>query len=407
MADVSAELSLIAHDKASDLRRPRKTTTKSSHLLSFEAVTEVSQFVLLEKDWNGLTQQGDRFVSVFLDFAWLKQWVDVFLAPNIRARRLAIIIGRAANGQVAFIAPFQMEHGGGISQLCWMGCPIAQYGDVLAVPEYSSCETIRAAIAFAIKTFKPDLVRLCKVREDSHVTEAVRDGWANALCQDVAREVDFGDAQNFEDYEQRYSSKSRKNRRRLLRRLKERHEVKFRRHEPGDEAAHIALVGLSLKRCWLVERGLKSTALDDGRVDRFIAKLAQEPVSGCCVYSVTCDERLAGIQIGFERNGRLELYLIVFDLAFEKSGIGTLHLENTISDACDSGTKCVDLLAPDAPYKRDWADRGTTVRDYAKPCTVAGHIYTRVYLLGIRKLLKRAQEQLPLRVRKTALRVLR
>ena len=406
MADVAFQFELDQNTVAGTSLAARPATTIQTENLNFEAATTVEQFRELRADWECLARQVSGFTSIFQDFAWLSHWLDSYHRANQSRRQLAIVVGRKASGEVALIAPLQLERRGGFAQLCWMGCPVAQYGDILVVPGWDFDANIHAALAFAIQSFKPDVVRLCKVREDSHLPSVLPDDWA-VLNNDVAFELDFQDAADFAEYEKRYSSKARKNRRRLLRRLNERHQVEFHRHEPGEEAAQIALRGLELKRSWLKKRGLKSSALEDKRVDDLMAALAADPESGCFVYSLRCDDRQAGVQIGFQRNGRVELYLIVFDLEFEKAGVGTLQLEDTFRAICDQGHHCVDLLAPDAAYKREWADREFSVSDYALLCTVAGRAFTTIYLMGLRKLLKQAQERLPLRMRTALLSLLR
>ncbi len=414
MADIALELrfeptTAIDSLAAETLSRPGLTSD-----LRFEAVSDASGFRALQGDWNHLTSQVQGFRSVFQDFNWLSHWLGAYLETGRPGCRLAMVVGRTGSGEIVLIAPFQIERRFGVTELCWMGCPVAQYGDIIVASGWDRNENINAAIRFAVSHYSPDVVRLCKVREDAQIGKALVINQhmpeylhAREIGQDTAFELDFSNASGFADYEKRYSAKSRKNRRRLLRRLTERYDVAFHAHKPGEDAASIALEGLELKRAWLEARGMKSSALEDRSIDRFMACAAADPSSGCRIFSLRCDGQLAGVQIGFERDGRLELFLIVFNLEFEKAGIGALHLEDTFRAYCNQGGHCVDLLAPDAAYKREWADRNMAVTDYAIPCTLAGRAYTSAYLMGLRKLLKSAQDALPLSVRKWALKLVR
>ena len=375
--------------------------------VQLDTVNTLSDFSALADEWALLSQNSTSRVSVFQSFTWLRHWVDSYVSSPGSNHQLAIVTGRAADGRLVLVAPFQLERNGLVAHLCWIGCPVAQYGDVLVSSEYDNAKNIREALSVAIQTFKPDVVGLSKVRDDNRLAKALANGWALELCRDTAHELAFGASDRFSEYEKRYSSKSRKNRRRLLRRLQENHKVEFHQHAPGDQAARIAQAGLELKRAWLKSRGLLSAALNQEVVGDLLISLARDPSSGCAVFSVTCDDRIVGVQLGFQHQGKLELYLIVYDLEFEKSGVGSLHLEDTFREACDRGVAVVDLLAPDAVYKREWADVSMGVRDYARPCSLVGRMYMAIYMIGVRKLLKRAQSMLPLKWRKLAIRLVR
>ena len=382
-----------------------RLATHQISTVHFDTVTTVSDFCALADEWALLTQNCASRVSIFQTYTWLRHWVDTYVSTQSSNHHLAMVTGRAADGRLVLVAPLQLERHGLVTQLCWMGCPVAQYGDVLVSSEYDSAHNIRAALDLAIETFEPDVVGLCKVRDDSRLAKALSDGWAHEVCKDTAHELTFAGAGSFSEYEKRYSSKSRKNRRRLLRRLRESYNVEFHRHAPGVEASRIAQVGLELKRAWLKSRGLLSPALNERAIGDLVTSLARDPSSGCTVFSVTCNDQIVGVQLGFEQRKKLELYLIVYDLEFEKSGVGSLHLEDTIRASCGRGLAGVDLLAPDAAYKREWADVSMVVRDYAKPCSFVGRMYMALYMIGVRKLLKRAQSIVPLPWRKMAIRL--
>ena len=132
---------------------------------------------------------------------------------------------------------------------------------------------------------------------------------------------------------------------------------------------------MELKQAWLKSRGQLSAALNVDVIGDHLISLARGPSSGCAVFSVTCDDRIVGDQLGFHHEGRLELYLIVVcDLEFEKSRVGSLHLEDTFGEVSDRGFAGVDRLAPDAVYERESTDVIMGVRDYAKPCSLVGRM---------------------------------
>ena len=157
----------------------------------FDTVTTVSDFCALADEWALLMQNCASRVSIFQTYTWLRHWVDTYVSTQSSNHHLAMVTGRAANGRLVLVAPLQLERHGLVTQLCWMGCPVAQYGDVLVSSEYDSAHNIRAALDVAIETFKPDVVGLCKVRDDSRLAKALSDGWALELCKDMAHQLAF------------------------------------------------------------------------------------------------------------------------------------------------------------------------------------------------------------------------
>ena len=57
-----------------------------------------------------------------------------------------------------------------------MGFPVGQYEYVLVSSEYDNAQNIHEALSVAIQTFKPDVVGLSKVRDDSRLAKAPSNG---------------------------------------------------------------------------------------------------------------------------------------------------------------------------------------------------------------------------------------
>ena len=66
-----------------------------------------------------------------------------------------------------------------------MGFPVGQYEYVLVSSEYDNAQNIHEALSVAIQTFKPDIVGLSKVRDDSRLAKAPSNGWALQLCKNT------------------------------------------------------------------------------------------------------------------------------------------------------------------------------------------------------------------------------
>jgi CelD/BcsL family acetyltransferase involved in cellulose biosynthesis len=150
----------------------------------------------------------------------------------------------------------------------------------------------------------------------------------------------------------------------------------------------------------LRDRGLLSPALADPRFATFMADVASavDRTTGVKISLLSLNDTPVGIQIGVIAKQRLSLHVIVYDLAYEKSGVGVLHLEHAIAEAYDQGLTAIDLLAPKAEYKMDWADGTTAVIDHAVPISAAGRIYAHLYLGFVREHAKSLVQRLPKRI---------
>ncbi|MEQ1714538.1 MAG: GNAT family N-acetyltransferase [Hyphomicrobium sp.] len=372
--------------------------------LHFELVTERGQFDALEADWTALFSRAGKSSQVFQTFNWNWHWANHYLscAPGgIPGLKLAIVTARRA-GKLVIIWPLVSERMRGITQIFWMGEPVSQYGDVLIDDIPDSLDALRAGWRFLKSHAKGDIVRLRRVRADAAVAPLMAEIGALASNQQTAPYLDLASAETFDAYEQRYSSKARRNRRRHLRRLEEQGEVQFSRLHGGAAARDLAEQALKLKAEWLADRGLVSHAIGDARMTRFFAAAAEaatHPVD-CVVSSLKAQGETAALDVSFACKGRMAVHVIVFNLKYEKAGVGSLLLEQSIRDAYAEGTTTIDLMAPGDNYKLDWADASIDVTDWSRPLTIAGHTYARIYLGLVRGQVKKAMAAMPQSLRR-------
>jgi CelD/BcsL family acetyltransferase involved in cellulose biosynthesis len=372
--------------------------------LTFDLITERAAFDALEADWNALFARAGRSTQVFLTFNWNWHWANHYLASapgGIAGLNLAVVTARRA-GRLVMVWPLVSERVRGITQIFWMGEPVSQYGDVLIDDMDDQLEAMRAGWQFLKSHAKGDIVRLRRVRADATVAPLIAEIGALASNQQTAPFLDLASAKSFTDYEQRYSAKARRNRRRHLRRLEEQSEVTFTRQRGGAVARELAVEALKHKAAWLADRGLVSHAISDQRMSRFFADAAEaasHPVD-CVVSSLKANGETAALDVSFACKGRLVVHVIVFNLKHEKAGVGSLLLEQCIRDAFSEGMTTLDMMAPGDNYKLDWADASVEVTDWSRPLTIAGHTYARIYLGLVRGKVKKAMAAMPQSLRR-------
>jgi len=369
---------------------------------TFALVTERAAFDALEPEWDDLFLRAGRGAQVFQTFNWNWHWCNHYLPDAARSNSsLAVITARRA-GRLVMVWPLVQQRAAGLTQLAWMGEPVSQYGDVLIEDGLGSADLLREAWAFIKAELAPDLARLRKVRDDAAVAPLFAELGGLPTQQLEAPYLDLSSAKDFAAYEQRYAPRSRRNRRRLARRLGERGAMAIERHREGPRARDLATLALSLKRDWLKDRGLVSPALADPRMDAFFADVAEgttHPV-GCQVSALTSDGEAAAIEITVSCKDRTVMHVIVFNLKYEKAGAGVLLLEETIARSFDNGCRVFDLLAPADGYKLDWADAVTGVTHWALPVSHKGWLYARLYLGIARPAVKATLGALPMSLRR-------
>ena len=372
--------------------------------IRIELITARTAFDALEVEWNALFERAGRSAQVFQSFNWNWHWANTYLddAPGgIRGLKLSIVAGRR-NGKLVMLWPLVSERVRGITQIFWMGEPVSQYGDVLIDNIPDALECLRAGWQFLKAHARGDVVRLRRVRADAVIAPLLDEIGALASNKQVAPFLDLTSAADFAAYEQRYSSRSRRNRRRLARRLDEIHVVKFERYKGGAEAAALAVHALDLKTLWLKDRGLVSHAIADPRMRRFFSDAVADPArsTNSVVAALFCNGEPAALEVSFTCKGRLAMHVIVFNLDYEKSGAGVLLLEQGIRDGYADGLTTFDMLAPGDNYKLDWSDATVEVQDWSRPLTLAGQTYARLYLGFVRPRMKAVIGAMPQALRR-------
>jgi CelD/BcsL family acetyltransferase involved in cellulose biosynthesis len=372
--------------------------------LDFNLITDRAAFDALELDWNELFERSGRPTQVFQTFNWNWHWANHYLsgAPGgIEGLKLSIVTGRR-DGRLIMIWPLVSERVRGIRQIFWMGEPVSQYGDIIIDDVPDALDVMRAGWDFLSAHAKGDVVRLRRVRKDAAIAPLMDAIGARITDRQKAPYLDLASAPTYAKYEERYTSRARRNRRRLARRLEEQGTVAFERHYGGPEARALAMKALALKTEWLRQRGLVSHAISDARMARFFSDAAEgkDKSTNCIVSALKSDGEPAALEVSFTCKGRLALHVIVYSLKFEKSGAGVLLMEKSMSDGYLDGIGVYDMLAPGDNYKLDWADDSADVYDWVKPLSLAGFTYARLYLGLLRSRAKHAIEAMPESVRR-------
>ena len=363
-------------------------------------VTTRAGFDALESEWNALFERAGQGTQMFQTFNWLWHWCNHFAGEGSGVH-LSIVTARR-DGRLVLVWPLALERAGLMTKLIWMGEPVGQYGDVVMEESADSLDLLRASWSFLVEETKASVVQLRKVRADAAVAPLMRDLGLIEIEQLTAPYLNLADAPSFAEYEKRYSSSARKNRRRQRRRIEDHGPMRVDFHRGGAVAGELAVAAIALKRAWLRDRGLISPALSDERTVRFFAEVAEahQRPAGCHVVALMSNGKPAALEVGVRAKGRSGTHIIVYDPEFEKHSAGAVLMEDSIRGAFDHGIEAFDLLAPGDGYKLEWADAATGVSTFVAPLNPVGLVYARLYLGLARPALKKLMNLLPISVRR-------
>ncbi|MGQ0457601.1 MAG: GNAT family N-acetyltransferase [Hyphomicrobium sp.] len=360
----------------------------------FEMITSREAFDALEDEWNALFERAGRDIHVFQTFNWNWHWANHFLRTDgatAPGYRLAIVAGRQ-NGRLVAVWPLVQARAHGVTHITWMGDPIGQYGDVLIDALPNADAILREGWAFLSANVSADVMYLRRVRADASIAPLLDAIGAIATDRQVAPFLDLTTASTYERYEERYTARSKRNRRRLARRIADDKAMTFERHDSRADARKLALSAIDFKSQWLKDRGLISGGLSDPRTACFFADVAEarERPVGCILGALNLDGVPAAIDVSIRWKGRVVAHVMAYDLKHEKSGVGALRLEQSLRDSYAHGVEVFDLMAPGDSYKREWADGAVDVVDWAVPLTLKWRAYAHAYLKFARPHLKAA-----------------
>ncbi|MEL7048128.1 MAG: GNAT family N-acetyltransferase [Pseudomonadota bacterium] len=391
---------------------PLPVTSTQPEPVEFEVISSVEAFYDLASDWDELFERCGRPEQLFQKSGWCQAWVETYLHAEHEAAKSArrmpdtslfIVTARRA-GRLVMLWPMARSRVSGLWQLGWLGMPMTQYGDALLDTENSGEEILLNAWSFILANANVSYLHLSNIRATATVAPLLETVGAVKTVVRSAPFMRFKPDVGYDEYMSRFSSRSRKTRRRKQRKLETLGTVTFQEVQPGDTARKAVEDALNAKRKWLHNTGRVGSAIMDTRVDRFFQRIADPDIAnriGTRITEVRVDDTLAASDICFVSDGHLMMHFCVFNNAYEKMSVGQLLLDYSVRIGLEENLTTYDFLAPADQYKLDWADDATDVVDWAYPLNVMGWIWVRGYLGFARERLKSLQAKMPVRIRQT------
>ncbi len=361
--------------------------------LDFELVRSLADLDALRDEWEQLFTRAAQPTQFFQTFHWNRTWCAHFLGDAATAgAEPCILVGRR-HGQTTLIWPLVVRQEFGMRIVKFMGEPVSQYGDILmeGVGDAQALNRLEAAWLHLCDSLAPDAFVLRKVRADSAIAPFLERLKSMIVERQTAPFADLSQVKDYEVFQSRFSKKFRRNCRRQLNRLKENGPITFEVHRGSANARRLATAAIEMKRRWLDDCGIVSTAMADDRTKTFFEAVAEtrEPSSGCRVSAMNIGGKPAAIEVGFLCKGHYFAHIGTFDLSIARLSPGTHQMAETVGHLIATGVDSYDLMAPATEYKKSWADGSIDVCDHVVAISLRGHIVTLVYWQRIRPWLKR------------------
>jgi len=315
-----------------------------------ECVATLGGVDALGPEWAAL-ESATPEATGFQSFAWCRTWLAV-----AGARAAARILCVREQGRLVMLLPLQIERRLGVAIARWIGEPMTQYGDALALPSAARAQWMQAAQAEMARWRDVDLFALTRLRAGGVMSDG--------SCAGEPLSAPFVDLRAARP--RRHKS--------VERRVKKLEAFgPMRLDEAGSPAKRESLTrhALALKRAWLDGKGIYSAGLSNPFSEDFLAALARD---GFLRVNMLCvGGEIGAVDLGFVGGGAYRSLLGCYDERFAEGSPGQALTGRLIARCAEEGLSAYDMLLPADAYKLAWATGETRIEARFIPTSLKGH----------------------------------
>ncbi len=319
--------------------------------LSARTYSTLSAIESLSPEWRAL-EKATPEATGFQSPAWRVCCATGAVKPRIVAVR--------EDGKLVMLLPLQVEALWGVKIACWLGEPLAQYGNALALPGPRRAAWLAVAEA-EIATWKDlDLIAMTRLRVDGVLASA---GARISLANPARYSAPYLDLRV--ESERRHRSVERRQKK-----LLKYGPLRFEIAGGAQERREAASQALAFKRQWLRDRKRFSASLSNPQVGESLLALAEN--GALCAHRLWAGDRLASVEIGVKFGGCYRSLIGAFDTRMAEASPGhalTLHM---IEALAREGVTRFDFLPPADPYKMLFATGSTQMGASYRPLSPRG-----------------------------------
>ncbi len=392
MSDAGLNLRVALEDAG--LQRERTDSAAVESRLPAPEITLVRSLEglpSLAAEWRALERQA-QYRGVFQSFGWTAAWAETY-GKDCNP----LIVTARRGGRLVLVWSLMESMTGPVTVLRWLTDPFSQYGDILADPGEETGPLLDAALQAVRGARIADSIRLRHVRADAAIAP-----WLDGRFRDArfTEHAPFLDLSRFKDeaaYEARYSSTQRKRRKKIRKSLEEDIGPVAFTLLRGSACVPAIAAAIEMKSDWVEARGRQNRILRCPRVVNFLAALSETSSQGfeLVVSEMTAGGRAVSWEIGLRANGVHYAYITSHVGDLTDYSVARLHMDLSQRQALRDGMTAFDLMLPHDAYKDSWSSAATAAHDYHLPLTPRGQIYGRLYLEGLRPVLRDSYYRMP------------
>jgi CelD/BcsL family acetyltransferase involved in cellulose biosynthesis len=309
----------------------------------------------IEADWESL--QAIAPCTGPQTYDWAAAWVRHVAGPE--GRDAIIALGRAQNGALLFLWPFEMKKIAGLRVLEWLGGDHANYNMGLFVPETASSYTREDMAALLAEVGRQTGAAAAVLTAQPFQWDGVPNPFAKLPHQNAPSAgyaVKLGDFTAI--YQGRFSKRSRGTLERKERKLGESGELVYGWAETSDEKLALLDTFFAQKSKQLAAMGVRN--IFDARTRAFFREVAllegNNPSRLRLGYLRIGDGMLATFS-GTLCHNRLGVALSsLTEDERQRQSPGALLLRHQIEEACANGVAFYDIGVGQARHKDEWCD---------------------------------------------------
>ena len=367
----------------------------SAECMQISVLTDLASVLAYGERWNELAAKSSG-VDFFQSWEWCREYM-VHRQQEGGFKPYVVVVEQ--KGKAIAILPLSISSHYGQKILTGFTEPFQQYTELLIEPGLDPQLIIKKMMSTLRKSGN-DLVHLGQVRDGSNLFSAISTLSAPSGEVDAAPFVPLSDWDNFEAYFKTVKSKTRKNMRNARNKLEKEGLVTHQVHFSGDEFADVVKRTFAMRQEWLQQSGMTSRAFRQEDFEAFIDHFAELGRSGksdvrLVAMSYMLDDHPIAEQWGFIHKNRYYAFISGWDIKYEVSSPGKLHLGEVIKACYDEGLDCVDMMIPNVAYKQTWARGAVEVKDFVLPLSPSGYLFNITWLNFLRPVAKKVFYKLP------------
>jgi CelD/BcsL family acetyltransferase involved in cellulose biosynthesis len=292
------------------------------------------------------------------------------------AASTARLVAVRENGRLVMLLPLQIQRLGGATVARWLGEPLAQYGDALALPDPRRPAWFAAAQAEIAGWSDIDLLALAGLRADGVLAACGAPIVRADPSRLAAPYVDLG-------------PKLRRHRsiERRMKRLAAHGPLRLEAVAGPSARREAAEQALAFKNEWLRRRRRHSASLSDPDVVAGVLALAEK--GALRAHRLWAVARLAAVELGLRRDGAYRSLIGAYDADLAEGAPGHVLTAMLLPALAAEGIRRFDFLPPADPYKLAFATGATAMGALYRPFNARGAVAAFV-LSRLRPLAKHA-----------------